>query len=203
MSTWNKDQYRADPAFIAQLRSQMLRFATLQLRDEARAEDAVQEALLGALSNAGSFRQRASLKTWVFAILKNKITDALRESSRSISASNLDSDADPVVHLFDTQGAWHMTERPSAWVMPENMVHNEHFWRVFEACLEDLSAEQARLFMMREFLEFETAEICEIAEVSTGNLHVILHRARLRLRECLEKRWFASPSARSLARAFP
>ena len=69
-------------------------------------------------------------------------------------------------------------------------VKNDHFWRVFETCLSGLPENQARLFMMREFLEFESGEICETLSITTSNLHVMLYRARLRLRECLENKWF-------------
>lgn len=182
-----------DPVFLKELRTQMLRFATLQLRDEALAEDAVQEALIGALKNAASFNRRAALKTWVFAILKNKIADLLRKGSRMIDASRLlrdGEDEENLDMLFNTRGFWLVDERPAAWSQPMDAVKNDHFWRVFEACLSGLPENQARLFMMREFLELESNEICEMLSISTSNLHVMLYRARLRLRECLENRWF-------------
>lgn len=183
----------ADPAFLKELRMQMLKFATLQLRDEALAEDAVQEALIGALKNAGSFNRRSALKTWVFAILKNKIADVLRKGSRMIEASRLLRDGENEENLdmlFNTKGFWQADERPAAWSAPMESVKNDHFWRVFETCLSGLPKNQARLFMMREFLELESNEICETLNISTSNLHVMLYRARLRLRECLENRWF-------------
>jgi RNA polymerase sigma-70 factor (ECF subfamily) len=183
-----------DPAFLKQLRSQMLRFATLQLRDEALAEDAVQEALIGALKNAGAFNRHSALKTWVFAILKNKIADVLRKRSRMVEASSLlgeGDDAQDLDMLFDTRGFWQKDERPVEWSHPMDSVQNTHFWRIFETCLEGLPEDQARLFMMREFIELDSHEICETQNISTSNLHVMLYRARLRLRECLEIRWFS------------
>lgn len=182
-----------DPAFLKALRVQMLKFATLQLRDEALAEDAVQEALIGALKNAASFNRRSALKTWVFAILKNKIADQLHKGSRMIEASRLlrdNEDEENLDMLFDTKGFWQVDERPAAWSQPMDAVKNDHFWRVFETCLNGLPENQARLFMMREFIELESNEICETLNISTSNLHVMLYRARLRLRECLENRWF-------------
>ncbi len=182
-----------DPAFLAELRTQMLKFATLQLRDEASAEDAVQEALIGALKNAGSFNRRSALKTWVFAILKNKIADVLRKGHRMVETSRLLRDNEGEENLdmlFDTKGFWQVDERPISWSQPMESVKTDHFWRVFETCLNGLPENQARLFMMREFLELESVEICEALNVTTSNLHVMLYRARLRLRECLENRWF-------------
>ncbi len=183
----------ADPVFLKELRVQMLKFAILQLRDEPLAEDAVQEALVGALKNAGSFGRRSALKTWVFAILKNKIADILRQRQRLVEASRLlrdGEDDENLDMLFDTKGFWQVDERPTAWSQPAESVKNNDFWRVFEACLGGLPESQARLFMMRELVEFESREICEILNITTSNLHVMLYRARLRLRECLENRWF-------------
>ncbi len=188
----NTDDITA-PAFLIELRKQMLKFTTLQLRNESLAEDAVQEALAGALKNITSFNRSSALKTWVFAILKNKIADVLRKSSRMVEASGLlrdHEDEENLDMLFDKKGFWQMEERPAAWSQPMESVKNNQFWRVFEACLSGLPENQARLFMMREFIELESNEICEALEISTSNLHVILYRARLRLRECLENRWF-------------
>lgn len=182
-----------DPAFLKELRAQMLKFAALQLKDEALAEDAVQEALIGALKNAKSFGRRSALKTWVFAILKNKMADLLRKRQRVIEASSLlrdHEDDENLDELFDNKGFWKVEERPAGWSQPMDAMRNEHFWRVFEACLSGLPENQARLFMMREFLEFESSEICQNLSITTSNLHVMLYRARLRLRECLENRWF-------------
>ena len=182
-----------DSEILDGLRRQMLKFATLQLSDANLAEDAVQEALIGALRNASSFAGRAALKTWVFAILKNKIADILRQKQRSIDASSLlheDEEGEDFSSLFDSQGMWQKDERPAAWAHPDEALREGEFWLVFEVCLENLPGKQARVFMMREFIELDTAEICATLALSVSNLHVLLHRARLRLRECLEQRWF-------------
>lgn len=172
----------------------MLKFATLQLSDAYLAEDAVQEALIGALKNATSFGGRAALKTWVFAILKNKIADVLRQKQRLINASSLmregEEDED-FSELFDRKGFWQPDERPVAWANPEESLREGQFWRVFEVCLENLPGNQARVFMMREFIELDSHEICATVGITVSNLNVMLHRARIRLRECLEDRWFA------------
>jgi len=183
-----------DGDFIGQLRWQMLKFATLQLGDGHRAEDAVQEALVGALKNAGTFGGRAAFKTWVFAILKNKIADVLRQKQRLVEASSLlhsDDEEEDFSLLFDERGHWQPDERPLAWHEPESAFEQSQFWTVFEACLEGLPPQQARVFMMREFVDLQTDEICTAVGISNSNLFVMLHRARLRLRECLENKWYA------------
>lgn len=183
----------ADPEFLVPLRRQMIKFATLQLRDPDLAEDAVQEALAGALKNQRSFGGRSALKTWVFAILKNKIADALRQRSRIVTASSLgddDDDGETFAALFDARGHWHLSEQPAGWREPEASLRETQFWRVFEACLEGLPERQARVFMMREFVGLDADEICNALALSRTNLNVLLHRARLRLRACLENHWF-------------
>jgi RNA polymerase sigma-70 factor (TIGR02943 family) len=180
-----------DRAFVAALRSQMLRFAKLQLHDDGLAEDAVQEALMGALKNADSFTGTCAFKTWVFAILKNKIADTLRKKKHESPVSELvQDDDDDFSALFNRKGFWHAEERPVAWGEPEQYLEDDRFWVIFEACLDHLPPKQARVFMMREFVGLETDEICATVSLSVSNLHVLLHRARLRLRECLENKWF-------------
>lgn len=191
--TEDTENHLNDPVFLEELRRQMHKFATLQLRDESLAEDAVQEALIGALKNAQSFGRRAALKTWVFSILKNKIADILRKGKRVVEASRLlrdNEDEENLEILFDNKGFWQEDERPVTWSQPMESVKNAHFWRVFETCLSGLPENQARLYMMREFIELDSTEICEMLQISTSNLHVMLYRARLRLRECLENRWY-------------
>lgn len=182
-----------DEAFLSGLRQQMVRFASLQLGDAQLAEDAVQEALIGAMANAAKFAGRAAFKTWVFAILKNKIADALRQRSRLVEVSQLageEEDTQVLEMLFARNGHWRRDQLPRGWDEPQHALENAQFWRVFEACLAHLPGRQGQVFMMREFVELETSEICGALGLSVSNVNVILHRARLRLRECLENHWF-------------
>ena len=182
-----------DPSILA-LRRDMLRFAQLQLRDGGAAEDAVQEALIAAMNHQSGFAGRSALKTWVFAILRNKIIDHLRKHAREVPACDLgprgEEDGPDIEALFDRAGHWTEQDRPSAWADPELALSQKQFWAVFDACLNHLPAATARVFMMREFLELETAEICEQLQITTSNCWVILHRARAGLRRCLENNWF-------------
>jgi RNA polymerase sigma-70 factor (ECF subfamily) len=183
----------ADAEFLEDLRRQMHKFATSQLSDSHLAEDAVQEALMGALKNVKSFAGRAALRTWVFAILKNKIADVLRQKQRSIKVNRLlgeEAEEDSLAQRFDAQGYWQKGKRPSIWANPEGCMQEGQFWHVFETCLNNLPGSQARVFMMREFIELDSHEICATVGITVSNLNVMLFRARVRLRECLEKRWF-------------
>ncbi|QSX33294.1 sigma-70 family RNA polymerase sigma factor [Shewanella avicenniae] len=179
-----------DEGEIAQLRQQMLKFAMLQLRDEHLAEDAVQEALIGALKNIDRFQQRAAVKTWVFGILKHKIVDVLRARKRQLDVSELDEPTQMEQLMFDRREHWQDGEQPQAWHCPSTEALSDDFWQVFETCLTHLPEAQARLFMLREFVELEADEICQLHNVSQSNLYVMLYRARIRLRECLTHHWF-------------
>lgn len=177
------------------LRRSMHRFATLQLGDAQLAEDAVQEALMGAFKNQAAYAGKASLKTWMFAILKHKIADVLRSRQRMqstyVQVGDNDEEAD-LTELFDARGHWDGDAQPASWGSPTASLEDKQFWKVFELCLEGLPPQQGRAFMMREYVGLEAAEVCAELAITTSNLHVMLHRARLRLRECLENRWFSN-----------
>ncbi|SHO56098.1 RNA polymerase factor sigma-70 [Vibrio quintilis] len=189
-----------DADFIESLRKQMVKFAILQIQDEHLAEDAVQEAIISAYQNIDKFERQAALKTWIFAILKNKLIDLLRKEKRTTAASQLESghcsdgycgnEEGLMEQLFNKNGHWHKHERPVKWQQPDSGIESEHFWRVFETCLNALPERYGRLFMMREFLELESTEICHNETISVNHLNVTLYRARLRLRECLENNWY-------------
>lgn len=178
---------------LRSLRTDMLRFTRLQLRDDDMAEDLVQEAIEAALRKSDSFTGQSSLKTWVFAILRNRIVDHLRQSRRTVAMSSLvDDDEDwqeRLEALFNERGGWRDGPRPVAWPDPEASMQTRQFWAVFEACLDHLPANTGRVFMMREFLGFESDEICAQLGITTSNCHVMLHRARLKLRGCIDSGW--------------
>ena len=189
-----------DDVFVTALRHDLLKFARLQLRNDALAEDMIQEALAAALAGARRFEGRAALKTWIFAILRNKIVDHFRVSGRVTNVSALspeEAGLDQAFEaLFKANEHWAPDARPSAWGDPEEALVQQRFWAVFDACLNHLPASTARVFMMREFLELETAEICQALEITAGNCNVILHRARNGLRRCLDKNWFSPEPSR-------
>jgi RNA polymerase sigma-70 factor (ECF subfamily) len=175
---------------LTRLRPQLLRFASLQLRSAAAAEDAVQDALLAGFANVANFTGAASVKTWVFAILRNKIIDEFRRRQRAPELTEAVEAESALDDEFDETGHW--AELPSAWGDPAATLEHKHFWRVFEICLEGLAEKPARVFMMREFLGLETDEICKELGIGSSNCWVLLHRARTGLRLCLSQRWFGT-----------
>lgn len=174
------------------LRPQLLKYARLQLRNAAWAEDAVSETLLAALEKPQTFAGQSQLKTWLVGILKHKLVDQIRRNCREMSTTAEDG-ADLDDELFLANGHWR--EAPKDWGDPEQALRQLEFMKVLEACVELLPGQQGRLFMMREWLELDSDEICKVLAITPTNLWVMLHRARLRLRECLQLNWFAGPTA--------
>jgi RNA polymerase sigma-70 factor (ECF subfamily) len=180
---------------IAALRPMLLRLARLQLRNDTWAEDAVSETLLAAVEGLGRFERKAQLRTWVVGILKNKIVDQFRRSQREVSV-DAQGEAESEEALDERFGAnGHRVAAPVDWGDPEAHCTRSQFFAVLQACLDRLPAPLARAFLMREWLGLETSEVCRQLSVSSGNCFVMLYRARLRLRECLDLNWFAGDGA--------
>jgi len=180
------------------LRPQLMRYARSQMRNEAWAEDAVSETLLAALQKPQAYAGGAQLKTWLVGILKHKLIDQLRRQCREATVLDRDDSEDLDEQLFDASGHW--TTAPADWSDdPQAALGQRQFLAVLDACVERLPPVQGRVFMMREWLELDTDEVCKELSITSTNLWVLLHRARLRLRDCLQLNWF-DPEARSGAR---
>lgn len=176
---------------VETLRPQLLRFARAQLRNDAWAEDAVGDTLLAALAKPQAFAGQSQLKTWLIGILKHKLIDQIRRHSREVSATSDEDEQDLDAVLFREDGGWR--EAPAEWGNPEATLGQREFFQVLEVCVDQLPGVQGRIFMMREWLELETPEICKELGISATNAWVLLHRARLRLQLCLQERWFGAP----------
>ena len=176
---------------LAELRPALLGFARLQLRNDAWAEDAVSETIIAVLEKPNAFSGKSSLKTYVTGILKHKLIDQLRHVKREMQISPADdqSDEDAFDALFLPDGHWR--DPPRDWGNPDRVFEQREFFEVLQVCVDQLPANIARIFMMREWLELETDEICKEMQISTSNAWVMLYRARMRLRECLQLNWFA------------
>ena len=176
---------------IETLRPVLLKYARLQLRNPAWAEDAVSECVLAALEKPHAFAGQSQFKTWLIGILKHKLVDQIRRNSRELSTTSTQDDGEDLDDLlFAADGHWREVQHD--WGNPEDVLRQMDFMRVLEACVEKLPGQQGRLFMMREWLELESEEICKELAITPTNLWVMLHRARLRLRDCLQAGWFGA-----------
>ncbi len=174
---------------LEQLRPYLLRYALLQLRDRESAEDVVQETLLAVLEGRARFEGKSTAKTWLTGILKHKIIDVMRRRAREqpLVAEDDGSEAEAADALFRADGHWR--QAPSDWGSPARALEDKRFREAFELCAKAMPARNARVFIMREVLDMSTEEICKELGITPTNLWVILHRARLSLRECIEIKW--------------
>jgi len=191
-----------DPRFaeIESHRPYLLRYALAQLRDREAAEEAVQEALVAALESLESFGGKSSLRTWLTSILRFKVIDLQRRTAMERAQLELTDfaasgdDEAWLDELFDETGHWR--QAPQAWSDPEASFERRRFWEVFERCLDGLPAAGGRVFFKRTVIGEETETICKEEGITASNCWVILHRARLALRSCLEKNWFGKEAQR-------
>lgn len=172
----------------------LFKFALMRLRDAARAEDAVQETFLAALKGGKSFAGRSAEKSWLVGILKNKIYDHFRKASRETSFTDLEFYADEESDRFQSEGlgkgGWIHESAPQDWPNPGGALDNEAFWQAYRDCASKLPKNVATVFNLREVDGVESKEICSLLNISESNLWVMLHRARMALRRCLETNWF-------------
>jgi RNA polymerase sigma-70 factor (ECF subfamily) len=171
-----------------------LRFALLQLRDRTAAEDAVQDTLLAALQGASRFAGQSSVRTWLVGILKHKIIDGIRRTAREQPLERPDGDGTEDLEAFFAADG-HFAEAPEEWASPERSLEERRFFDALERCLQALPRNTASAFTMRELMGLETEEICKELGVSASNCWVMLYRARMSLRACLERTWFLPGSA--------
>jgi len=184
---------RNDPSTWVDLHGDALyRFAILRVKDTGTAEDLVQETFLSALRATAPFKNESSQRTWLVGILKHKIVDHFRKNTVEVLASDLAPwEEEDDVEYFDRRGHW---KRPvQAWKdSPDELVENKEFWKTFQSCLSGLPEAHRRAFTLREIDGTKSEEICEILAISPANLWVMLHRARSRLRKCLDAKWFGA-----------
>jgi RNA polymerase sigma-70 factor (ECF subfamily) len=169
----------------------LYRYALLQLRDQHRAEEVVQETLLAALQSRDRFKGGASVRTWLIGILKHKVLDQFRHEAREVPLDEKEFEknaaADVIEESFLEDGHWN--SKLGDWGDPESVVASSQFWDILQRCLDFLPRKQVRLFILRELLEEKTEKICKELSISPTNLWTMLYRARMGLRKCLDRNW--------------
>ncbi len=186
---------------VAEQRVYLLKFARLQLRNEAWAEDAVSDTLLAAIAKPQAFGGKAQLRTWLVGVLKHKVVDCLRANLREPNVADMRGSKDDDMSegdLIDAIGFkqdGHFQEAPADWGNPDRDLSQRQFMAIMDACIAKLPPVQGRLFLMREWLELDADEVCKTLSITSTNLYVQLHRARLKLRDCLQLNWFGQQAA--------
>ncbi len=170
----------------------LYRFALARVRRPEVAEDLVQDALLAAVRSQERFAGQSSERTWLVGILKNKILDYFRKIGRETTFTDMDFLNDEMQSKFEDQG-WDFSQAPQKWCeRPDEAAKDSEFWGVLKGCLDRLPARVASVFSLREMDDIPGREICKMLDITESNLWVMLHRARMALRECLEIHWFGT-----------
>ena len=173
----------------------LFRYAIVRLRDEALAEDCVQETLLSAIQSLDSYGGKSTERTWLIGILKHKIIDHFRKHSREVPLDPSETDLSEFDPLFERedefQNHWHDSLSPRIWRRsPDEALQENEFFGVLQNCMSKLPERVASVFSLREMNGLDTDEICEILSLSPSNFWVMMHRARMALRRCIEINWF-------------
>jgi RNA polymerase sigma-70 factor (ECF subfamily) len=173
----------------------LYRYALSRIHDPLKAEDLVQETFLAALKAHHKFEGRASRQAWLMGILKHKIVDQIRKEIREHPSGDIEYLADTIDHQFNGKGHWKV--KPNRWITdPRDAYEQKEFMGVFYACLANLPPRLAHVFTLREIEGNSTREICKLLNITATNTWVMLYRARMALRGCIESDWIAPPTAK-------
>lgn len=162
-------------------------YTMMRVNDKGIAEDIVQETFLSAWKNRASYKGEASEKNWLFAICKNKIIDYYRKKAKSIVSP---AEEDTIDNRFTDVGHWTKEAGPANWGIDFNeTIQTKEFYGILEQCKNKLQQMQQAVFSMKYLEDLDAEEICKVLQITPSNYWVLMHRAKLQLRSCLEKNW--------------
>ena len=158
--------------------------------DRTLAEDLVQETFLAALQAQDRFRGTSAPRTWLIGVLRHKVVDHFRRAGRAQCMEDPGAFEAEAEAAFDDKGRWR--HRPGRWKpqLPGGNLERREFWQILERCVEGVPGRAGEAFTLRVLCDLPADEVCKVLEVKATNLWVLLHRARRRLRACLETTWF-------------
>ncbi len=187
---------RTEPADWVRLHGDALfRYAVLRVPHRELAEEIVQETFLAAWRGRSEFSGHSTERTWLIGILRRKIVDHFRAHGSSPPEHDANTADLPALELFDARGVW--TKRVAVWPQdPARELTKQEFWAALDECMSKLPESVAGAFCLRELEQIDAKDTCKILGLSATNLWTRLHRARMLLRQCLEKNWFAGRDAK-------
>lgn len=150
------------------------------------AEDLVQDTFMAAVLSFDKFEGKSNPKTWLFAILNNKIVDHYRSSLKKTVVS----DAAFMDTFFDDAEHWNTEEMPQPWNDVPHLLDDTEFQNTLTNCMKKLP-ESWHTALQSKYLEEKKSEIiCQELNISMTNYWQVLHRSKLQLRKCLDLNWF-------------
>lgn len=170
----------------------LVTFAYMRVSDRDLAQDLVQDTFFSALKAKDNFEGKASEKTWLVSILKNKIIDYYRKTGlKDAKGNRMPGKKNVSLENFFEEGQWKEGTRPLRWNMDEtHPVETKEFFEIFHKCVGKLKGKGAIAFRMKYIDHEESEDICAALKITPSNYWVLIHRAKLQLRESLDKNWF-------------
>ncbi|HEX9512549.1 MAG TPA: sigma-70 family RNA polymerase sigma factor [Puia sp.] len=190
MEVIEKQTIKANPQKWLELYGDMLyQYALPRVNDKVIAEDLVQDTFLAALKGLDGYKGEASEKNWLFTILKNKIIDHYRKKATGLSVVEM-----PDLQVFenvwfDEEGNWVENRKPKDWYASDNPTERKEIQKIINWCKDHLKALQQQVFTLKYMEDLDSDEICKVLNISSSNYWVLIHRARLQMRDCVEKQW--------------
>ena len=160
-------------------------YVSRRVSDKTIVKDILQETFIAAWKNSRGFQNKADEKTWLFAILKNKLIDYYRSRAK-VNAESFDAN-----YFFDNVEHWTEKGAPIQWQGYNEALDRKEFYAILEICKSKLSEVQNLAFTMKYVDEFDSDFICKVLKITASNYWVLIHRSKLQLRSCLEKNWFS------------
>ena len=186
----NSEQQQTASQWVNEYSDVLYAYVAQRVNDRHTAKDLVQETFLAAWRNVENYNGQASVKNWLFAILKNKIIDYYRKTSTRVAGESFSIHVTEE-HFFDGSGHWQGNAKPNNWDIDYNSpVETKEFYSTLDKCRSKLKEIQSAVFSLKYLDGLESEEICKVLNISPSNYWVLVHRAKTQLRECLEKNWF-------------
>jgi len=179
-------------SWVSRYADYLYTYAACRINDNDLARDLVQETFLAALEHKGNFKGNSTEKTWLTAILKNKIIDVYRSRSKGLAKSiDVTHDVGADTDFFDNDnGHWNDQHRPAEMGIEQaDVLENKEFQQILKACMNKLPALWFAVFSMKHIDDETTEMICSKLKLSSSNFWVIIHRTKVNLRSCLQKNW--------------
>ncbi|QXV65970.1 sigma-70 family RNA polymerase sigma factor [Mucilaginibacter sp. 21P] len=168
----------------------LYRYAIIRVNDEDQVRDLVQETFLAGLQSQGNFAGKSSELTWLTAILKNKIYDVYRKNANGLKTAEINNSIGEEPDFFHEDGHWKKEHRPKAFGVDDfDPLANKELNRALQLCLQKLPALWFSVFTMKHMEDEATEMICKELRLTQANFWVIIHRAKLNLRACLQRNW--------------
>jgi len=165
-------------------------YARARINNEEQARDLVQETFLAALEKVKSFEGRSSERTWLIAILRNKIIDVYRKRSSGLQNIEIRQAESEQADFFGEDGHWNSEPAPKNFGIDNyDPLANKEFNQILMKCMQKLPALWLSVFTMKHMDDQTTDTICSELKITASNFWVIIHRAKLNLRACLQKNW--------------